>query len=132
MPDTPEKQGADAASVTYVGKWVSARIGRGFQTTLRARTHEQEADEPVSLGGTDLGMTPYELLLAALGSCMAMTMRMYADRKGWALEAAFIQLRTAPSRDPDREVRIEGGGKVTRSRTVVAVPDPGMLTRLLR
>ena len=95
-------------------RWVSARVGDGLRVEVRAREHRFAADEPLSLGGTDLGMTPYELLLASLSSCMAMTMRMYADRKGWVLEEASIQLRTAPSREPDREVRTAGATAVTR------------------
>lgn len=116
-PATPAQGGvsaADAAVPTYVGRWVSARIGIDFLTVVGARTHGILADEPIPLGGTDLGMTPYELLLASLSSCMAMTMRMYANRKGWPLEGAYIQLRTAPTRDPDREVRIAGASRVTR------------------
>lgn len=104
----------DAVVPTYVGRWVSARIGREFLTTVDSRTHALHVDEPIPLGGTDLGMTPYELLLASLSSCMALTMRMYANRKEWPLEGAFVQLRTAPSRDPDREVRIAGARSVSR------------------
>jgi putative redox protein len=59
-------------------------------------------------------LTPYELLLASLSSCMAMTMRMYADHKGWPMEGAVVQLRTAPSRDPDSDVRTSGAQSVTR------------------
>ena len=111
---TPEQGGAGTAAPTYVGRWVSARIGRDFLTTVDSRTHALHADEPLPLGGRDLGMTPYELLLASLSSCMAITMRMYANRKGWPLEEAYIQLRTAPSQDPDREVRIAGVRNITR------------------
>lgn len=114
---TPEQGGVDGAlavAPTYVGRWVSARVGTDFLTVLDARTHAIIADEPIPLGGKDLGMTPYELLLASLSSCMAMTMRMYANRKGWPLESASIQLRTAPTRDPDREVRIAGARSLTR------------------
>jgi putative redox protein len=45
---------------------------------------------------------------------MAMTMRMYADHKGWPLEGAVVQLRTAPSRNPDTDVRVSGAQSVTR------------------
>ena len=95
-------------------RWVTARIDAGFHTRIAARAHGINADEPLSLNGTDRGMTPYELLLASLSSCMAMTMRMYADRKGWPLEGAVVQLRTAPSRDPDTDVRASGATSVTR------------------
>lgn len=124
---TPEQGGAPAAAsaaATYVGRWVSARMGLDFLSVIDARTHGVLADEPVPLGGTDLGMTPYELLLASLSSCMAMTMRMYANRKGWPLEGAFVQLRTAPTRDPDREVRIKGAGSVTRIERRIELTGP--------
>ena len=62
---TPTHQDTAAATATYVGRWVSARIGREFLTTVDARTHAVLADEPLPLGGRDLGMTPYELLLAS-------------------------------------------------------------------
>ena len=84
------------------GRWVTARIGlNGFRTEIEARSHGLVADEPTTLGGTDRGPTPYELLLGALGSCMAMTLRMYADRKGWPLEGVEVQLRTARSHEAD-------------------------------
>lgn len=95
-------------------RWVTARIDAGFHTRIAARAHGINADEPLSLNGTDRGMTPYELLLASLSSCMALTMRMYADHKGWPLQGAVVQLRTAPSRNPDADVRSSGAKSVTR------------------
>jgi putative redox protein len=121
---TPEQGGIDTAAPTYAGRWVSARIRRDFLTTVDSRTHALHADEPLPLGGRDLGMTPYELLLASLSSCMAITMRMYANRKGWPFEKAYDQLRTAPSRDPDREVRIAGVRNITRIERRIELAGP--------
>ena len=78
--------------------WVTARTGAaGFRTEITAGNHVFVADEPVSFGGTDGGPTPYDYLLAALASCTAMTLRMYADRKAWPLEEAVVRLRNARS-----------------------------------
>ncbi len=53
------------------------------------------ADEPVSFGGRNTGLSPYELLLAGLGACTSMTMRMYAQRKGWPADKIFVELTHA-------------------------------------
>jgi putative redox protein len=76
------------------GDWVSATAGEsGFRTEISIGHHTLVADEPLDAGGTDDGPSPYELLLAAIGSCAAMTMRMYATRKNWPLERVVVRLR---------------------------------------
>ncbi|HEY5440838.1 MAG TPA: OsmC family protein [Gemmatimonadaceae bacterium] len=86
------------------GRWVASTVGSsGYRADVTARTHTFAADEPVALGGTDAGPTPYEYLLGALSSCTAMTLRMYANRKGWPLESIDVQLRIARSHEPDCE-----------------------------
>jgi len=64
-----------------------------YRTDISVRGHELVSDEPFTLGGADLGPTPYELLAAALGSCTAMTLRMYADRKQLPLEAVTVWVK---------------------------------------
>src|SRR5688572_27818595 len=65
----------------------------GYRSTVTAGKHTITVDEPVSLGGTNYGANPYDLLLGALGTCMAITMRMYAKRKEWPLEEVRVPLR---------------------------------------
>jgi len=60
---------------------------------IEAGQHRLVADEPLEAGGTDTGATPYHLLLAALGACTAITLRMYAQHKGWPLAEVEVRLR---------------------------------------
>ncbi|MFW2350180.1 alpha/beta fold hydrolase [Qipengyuania sp.] len=70
---------------------VVVKTGHGkFGTEVHTRSHRFLADEPTSYGGDDSGPTPYDLLNAALGTCTAMTMELYAARKGWPLEGVTV------------------------------------------
>jgi|SRR5882672_3895087 len=64
---------------------------KGLLQTIRIGQHHLQSDEPADLGN-DLGPNPYELLLAALGACTSMTVRMYADRKQWPLQGVQVRL----------------------------------------
>lgn len=72
---------------------VSSQPGAPFTQLLRAGKHHLVADEPIDVGGGDAGPNPYDYLLMALGSCTSMTLRLYADRKGWPLEGVVVSLR---------------------------------------
>ncbi len=63
-----------------------------YKTTLTNGRHELIADEPTDDGGTDLGFRPSELLSSALATCTCVTLRMYADKKGWALEDVQVSI----------------------------------------
>ena len=104
----------------------------GFLQEVVAGSHSLVSDEPLSAGGSDRGATPYDLLLAALGSCTSMTVAMYARRKGWPLERVTVRLRhsrvhaedcaTCETRDArltiiDREIAFDGAlGEDQRAR----------------
>ena len=64
-----------------------------FQQEIITGTHRLLADEPTDVGGLDSGPGPYDLLLAALGACTAMTLRLYADRKKLPLTRTMVRLR---------------------------------------
>jgi putative redox protein len=67
--------------------------GAGFAQEIIAGPHRLKGDEPVSAGGTDTGPSPYDFLLAALGTCTSLTLGIYARRKGWPLEDVTVRLR---------------------------------------
>jgi uncharacterized OsmC-like protein len=93
-----------APSDSDANQWVTARISpTGFHVDLDARGNHLTADEPVAVGGTNTGPTPYELLLSALASCTAMTLRIYAARKGLPVESIEVRVRQAHSHEVDCE-----------------------------
>ena len=64
----------------------------GFAQTVEIGPHRFAGDEPVAFGGTDTGPSPYDLLLASLGTCTSMTISFYARRRGWPLESVTVSL----------------------------------------
>ncbi|MDP2124182.1 MAG: OsmC family protein [Parvibaculum sp.] len=76
----------------------------GLFQEMEARQHRMTADEPESNHGTDKGPAPYELLLAALAACTSATLRLYADRKGWALGAITADLKFSRDRDGNETI----------------------------
>lgn len=71
---------------------VTVRSEEGFLQEIIAGTHSLLSDEPCKAGGADAGPDPYQLLLGALGACTSITLRMYADRKGWTLGRVRVEL----------------------------------------
>ncbi|MBK5331742.1 MAG: OsmC family protein [Ilumatobacteraceae bacterium] len=64
-----------------------------YRVDVRVGAHQLIADEPVAAGGGDLGPSPFGLLLSGLVACTAMTLRMYAARKGWELATIEVEVR---------------------------------------
>ena len=92
---SPESGAPEAAPETDAvdGVVVRERGDGRFTQAIRAGRHRMVADEPARVGGDDRGPDPYGYLLAALGACTAMTLRMYADRKELPLEGVEVALR---------------------------------------
>jgi uncharacterized OsmC-like protein len=106
----------------------------GFlQDIMAGPTHQLVADEPESFGGTDRGPTPYGLVSAGLGACTAMTVRLYARRKGWPLRHVSVDVEHGREHEPDaegagqgidvfrRRVRLEGELSEEQRGRLVAV-----------
>jgi putative redox protein len=85
--------------------------GPNYRVILEDGQHTWLGDEPVSAGGGDSGPTPFALLLSSLGACTAITVKMYAERKGWPLEHIDVKLSLATRAGGstfDREVSLRG------------------------
>lgn len=75
---------------------------RPYEQNIRTGHHQLVSDEPTAVGGADAGPTPYGLLVAALASCTSITLRMYADRKGWPLGAVHVACTILREGDVER------------------------------
>jgi putative redox protein len=89
-----------------------ARQTKGFTHELKVRDHKLISDEPKEDGGDDAGPSPQELLAASLASCTAITMEMYAQRKGWNTDGLEVDVDYTPA---DR-------GSPTRFELVMRMP----------
>jgi putative redox protein len=120
-----EKQEAEPRTTRRHIAHASASSGSTFpawRVDIHAGHHLLAADEPASLGGGDVGTSPFGLVMSGLAACTAMTLRMYADRKGWGLAHIEVDIR----------YDVDEAGNATIQRTV-AVPanlDPAQRQRL--
>jgi putative redox protein len=78
-------------------KATAKRSDGSFRHTLRVRDHRLTVDEHTQAGGGDAGPDPQELLAASLASCTAITMEMYADRKGWEIGEVEVEVQYTPA-----------------------------------
>lgn len=121
MTESPSTVATDADG----GRWVTTKVGSAdYRADVTARTHEFVIDEPTGLGGGDLGPTPYEYLLGALSGCTAMTLRLYANRKGWPLESVEVGMRTSRSHEIDCENCEKTAVGITRIERKVDLQGP--------
>lgn len=115
----PASDRALDTSLTDEGVVVVAESGSGrLSQRITAGRHELVADEPRPMGD-DTGPTPYDLLLSGLGACTSMTLRLYADRKGWPLTGVTVELRHSRLHANDCEQCETESGMVDRiERTI--------------
>src|SRR3989442_5385824 len=108
----------------------------GYAQRIKAGLHDLKADEPVSAGGTNTGPTPYALLLAALGACTSITLRMYAERKGWRLGHIHVELRHDKSDDGadriGRQIRFAAPLTEDQRRLLAEVVERTPLTKTIK
>lgn len=117
---------APAVTVTESGNGPYGQI-------ITSGHHVLGADEPERLGGQDTGLAPYELLLASLGACTAMTLRMYAERHGWKLDRISVALRhvrkppSAPGGPPldrfERQITLRGALDDTQRNRLLEIAE---------
>lgn len=114
---------------------VTESPGFKFRQVMAAGPHSLIADEPKSVGGADSGPTPYGFLLASLGACTSMTIRMYAERKGISLEGIKIELEHEKIHASDCESCETPSGKIdriTRKIYLTGSIDPEQKKRILK
>ena len=103
---------------------VHAKIGpTPYQVLFDDGVHLWHADEPAALGGGDRAPTPVSLLLSGLGACTSITLKMYAKRKGWALESVSVELSMKSA---------DGGTVIDRRISVTGALDTEQRERLLQ
>ena len=129
MPESAEIPDADTQGVT-----VSETGASKFQQSITAGRHTLIADEPVSAGGLDSGPNPYDLVLAGLGACTSMTLRLYADHKRMPLERVTVTLQHSRIHAKDCENCETKEGKIDRIDRVLTLTgnlDPEQRKKLL-
>lgn len=119
----------------------------GFAQKIVVGPHRLTGDEPVAFGGTNTGPSPYDLLLAALGSCTSMTVALYARSKKWPLESVTINLRHSKIHAEDcrdcetkegkidrieREIHFEGKLDAEQQKKLLEIADKCPVHRTLK
>nr|MBC7613535.1 OsmC family protein [Pseudopedobacter sp.] len=112
---------------------VSASIRKNHYETLITSGHKKMiVDEPLDKGGKDLGMSPMELLASALASCVAITLRMYADQKSWPLDQVFIEVSIdAKAYAIEKEIALVGDLNAEQIQRLKEIADKCPVNKML-
>jgi putative redox protein len=111
-------------------KWAKGK----FAQDIEIAGHKIRSDEVAEKGGDDTGATPHELLLAALGSCTAMTLKVYAERKGWPLRDVHVTLNGTNGEGAyiiTRQVAIDGDLDAEQRQRLMEIADKCPVHRTL-
>jgi putative redox protein len=115
---------------------VRADLGEtNYAVEIHAGRHRLLADEPEGLGGMDAGPGPFPLLLSGLAACTAITLRMYAQRKGWKLTRVLVEARLAPrAEEPhiDRSIALHGELDAAQTARLLEVSERTPVTLVLK
>ncbi len=114
----------------------TASIGTtNYETAITTGHHRLKADEGPELGGKDAGPGPYDLLASALGACTVITLRMYAERKSWPVEAVHAEVhfvREGDKQHIDRRLRIDGNVDDAQRKRMAEIAERTPVTLTLK
>jgi putative redox protein len=114
----------------------TATIGTtDYETSIVTGHHKIVADEGPGLGGKDAGPAPYDLLVSSLGACTVITLRMYAERKQWPVEAVHADIHFVHEGDIqriDRTIRIEGKVDAEQKKRMADIAERTPVTLTLK
>jgi uncharacterized OsmC-like protein/fermentation-respiration switch protein FrsA (DUF1100 family) len=129
------EQGLGTAPALQPGEVAVTERDHRFLRGLYSERHQLLADEPAAVGGSDLGPSPYDLLLMALGACTSMTIRLYAERKGLALDDVEVRLRHERIHNADCDASCGGADarieRITREIDLTGALSPAERARIL-
>ena len=113
---------------------LDASLGTGYQTSMTARTHTFTADEPLEVGGTDTAPEPIELLMGSLAACTAITLRMYAQRKGWPLKGLDVQVAYTSTPTPSfvKHITVRGALDDMQKARLLEIAEACPVAKLLK
>lgn len=116
----------------------SAHLDSGtaaYAQTIRVGRHTITADEPAALGGADAGPAPYGLLVAGLAACTSITLRMYADRKSWALgpvHVDVVMVREGDTEHLERTIKLADSLTAEQRTRLAEIAEKTPVTKTLR
>lgn len=106
-----------------------------YATTIATGHHSITADEGPELGGKDAGPAPYDLLVASLGACTVITLRMYAERKRWSVEAVHADIHFMKNGDAqfvERVLHIDGKVDAEQKKRMAEIAEKTPVTLTLK